>query len=282
MALRFPARFVRLDKSRKVRALESSSPLIWEDPSDHLNYDQKVSNVLNDISRSHQRCVLFKVTHWSRGAMRHLATKGIRLSNTAPTKPQKHIMLVSGLPLQDPSAIAVNLHVAGLLSRRKDLLPCPVSFIPLVHPSSLESHELAGLVQKQLLEQAPIENWGLPTNVPLDLADPCRPIKKYITRHNKYMKNIEVDLTEGVVTPTLKRESFAVATPMPILSPEAMHILRSNPLLAQFVREPSLVLELRCAKTLDETAVAARGEEVLKIIEKMAHEVEGEEEIKIV
>lgn len=128
---------------------------------------------------------------------------------------QKNVVVVSGVPLQDPSLIGVGLYVAAMLSRLSPMLPRDVSVIPLASPREYEQRWSKAAVARQgkMLFERPVSdsnldslssfsesveaasNWLAHENVSLDLKDTCKPLETYITRKNKYFINLDVDLT---------------------------------------------------------------------------------------
>jgi len=228
--------------------------------------------------------------------------KGLRIGiNTKRSRPSKNIVLVSGLPLQDPSVIGVNLYVAAMLSRINPMLPYDVSIIPLAHPKEYEKHwrktELVPSGARDLFLSAPPlppiphndpSKWITPENVSLELRDTCKPLEVYVTRQNKYYVNIDVDLTAHGSTMQYQSDSlprlsshrgkfgrFFDHSQSPLhndtLSPayQTPRIHDGDSLLAPLLESPSLVLELRSSQALDDDQIVARGEEVIAMVKEL-------------
>jgi len=220
--------------------------------------------------------------------------KGLRLG-LRRFKPQKNFLLVSGLPLQDPSAIGVNLYVAAMLSRMDPLLPCDVSIVPVSHPKEYERRwrkEVAPPSPAQdlfLSSAAPLpisqpdsSQWIVPENISLELRDTCKkPLEAYITRQNQYYVNIEVDMNATGSTMQFKSNSLSNLTSkgkhgryfsnVP-KEPETSPILTihdSNSLLSPMIQAPTLVLELRSSQALNDEEVVNRGEEVIAMVQEL-------------
>lgn len=225
--------------------------------------------------------------------------KGIRIGPSL--RCQKNVVLVSGLPLQDPSVIGVNLYVAAALSRSP--LGRDVSVIPLAHPreyeqrwrraerassSSLFSSILPGPAPRSpgsapsLIRDEPASNVAT-ENICFELQETCKPIEAYVTRQNKYYVNIEVDMTAHGSSMQHKSNSLTALTSRgrcrtffadpSLLAPEDRplpgHIHGKDSLLAPFTQAPSLVLELRSGQSLTDDQIAARGEEVIGMIKEL-------------
>lgn len=230
--------------------------------------------------------------------------KGLRIgTNSWSPGPRKNVVLVSGLPLQDPSVIGVNLYVAAMLSRINPMLSCDVSVIPLANPKEYEriwrKMELASarsadgfLPASSILPPAPHldpSKWITPSeNVTLELRDTCKPLEVYFTRKNNVFVNIDVDLTAHGSTMQYKCDSLPnlstkgkfsrflsrlPQTPLPPSSPFAASLTPqvhgADPLLAPLLAAPSLVLELRSSHSLDDDQVVARGEEVIAMVKEL-------------
>lgn len=77
--------------------------------------------------------------------------KGICIGTNSRRGPaQKNVVVVSGVPLQDPSLIGVGLYVAAMLSRLSPMLPRDVSVIPLASPREYEQvFSIAAFSKKQ-------------------------------------------------------------------------------------------------------------------------------------
>jgi len=217
--------------------------------------------------------------------------------------PQKNVVVVSGLPLQDPSLIGVGLYVAAVLSRHSPALPHDVSVIPLAYPREYESRwrsprfgELRATHpdSSSVLPNQEASNWLVHENVTLELKDTCKPIETYITRKNKYFINVDVNLTthgsdmqyKGNSLAQLcakgkhgdflaERHPHAVSLPPALSGPSRTLIPEpADPLIAPLVESPSLVLELKGAQPLDDEQVVARGEEVIRMVKSLFQQSE--------
>lgn len=155
-------------------------------------------------------------------------------TNNRRGPPQKNVVLVSGVPLQDPSLIGVSLYVSAMLCRLSPMLPHDVSVIPVASPKEYESRwrsmaavsrlgrldatfgkNSVGFGQSEMIvmggESSSDANWLSHENVTLaDLKDTCKPLETYITRRNKYFINIDVDLTSKGSSMTYKGNSFSL------------------------------------------------------------------------
>jgi len=214
--------------------------------------------------------------------------------------PRLNVVVVSGLPLQDPSLIGVGLYIAAVLSRLSRPLSHDVSVIPLAHPREYETrwrsprfnelratHNSASILPGQDQE---VSNWLVHENVTLELKDTCKPIETYITRKNKYFVNVDVNLTVHGSDMQYKGNSLAQlankgkhrsflsefsprSVPLPLslssgLSPTLIPE-QADPLVAPLLEAPSLVLELKGTQPLDDEQVVARGEEVIKMVKTL-------------
>lgn len=205
----------------------------------------------------------------------------------------KNVVVVSGLPLQDPSLIGVGLYVAAMLARLSPMLPKDVSVIPLAHPKEYEHRwrtpRVGAPVKREVDEGA---GWLAHEDVTLDLKDSCKPVETYITRRNKYFVNIAVDLTaQGSSMHYTSNSLTALAAkgkhrtffmdqspptiPLPSVlnssSPFSQSIIpeRGDVLLAPLLEAPSLVVELKGTQPLDDEQVVARGEEVIRMVKEL-------------
>jgi len=254
----------------------------------------RINKFMNAVYLHQPRAVtLFNIHH--RTPTDRSTIKVLRIgSNTRRPQPQKNVILVSGLPMQDPSTIGVNLYVAAMLSRVQPLFPCDVSVIPLAHPREYEKRwRRTELVPPSLFPSphapmpsfAPREDpsqWAIPDSASLDLGDTCKPIEAYVTRQNKYYVNIEVDMSAHGSSMQYKKSSLAFpkgkfrnffAQPPPNPHPDfplaAPQIHGSGSLLSPMFQAPSLVLELRSSQALDDDQIVARGEEVIKMVKEL-------------
>lgn len=244
---------------------------------------------------------LFNINYKSH--MDRTTVKGLRVGPSL--RLQKNVVLVSGLPLQDPSAIGVNLYIAAALSRSP--LARDVSVIPLaqpneyerrwrraaerapslVFPSSLapfrahhEPEPSASLLPKEPLSQ-PISE-----NISVEFQDSCKAVEAYVTRHNKYYINVGVDMTANGMSAQYKSNSLRslvsrgksssffldpTATPSdPSLPPPFPgHILGQGSLIAPYTEAPTLVLELKSATSLSDDQIVTRGQEVIDFIKEV-------------
>jgi len=266
---------------------------------------ERINRFMNTVYVHQPRAVtLFNINY--RTQTERSTIKGLRVgSHVRRTGPQKSLVLVSGLPMQDPSAIGVNLYVAAMLSRLKPMYPCDVSFIPLAHPREYEQRWRktvsrdtllrgdAGGMPSLSLAPAPVpsvashEDCIVPENISLELRDTCRPIEAYVTRQNKYYVNIEVDMNAQRSTMQYKNNSlpnlasrgkhrrfFANPPPLdpastPSILADPIRIHGADSLLSPMIESPSLVLELRSSKALGDEQIVARGEEVIAMLKEL-------------
>jgi len=208
---------------------------------------------------------------------------------------RKNVVIVSGLPLQDPSTIGVNLYVAAMLSRLS--LTSNVSVIPLAHPREYERRSrkseppmlFPSSESTQLLADSPApslffsqvpKQCAVTENISLELRDTCKPIEAYVTRLNKFYVNIEVDMTAHGSSMQYKNNSLSAFTSkgkhrdfftqtaslIPSDSPPVPKIYGADSLLAPFIQDPSIILELRSSQALDDDQIVARGEEVIRMV----------------
>jgi len=210
----------------------------------------------------------------------------------------KNVVVVSGLPLQDPSLIGVGLYVAAMLARTSPMLPRDVSVIPLAYPKEYESRwrsprfgdPRASSSSVSPLFDREASNWLAHENVTLELQDTSKPLETYITRKNKYFVNIDVNLTtrgsgmqyRSNSLPQLaakgKHRTFLMEqSPLSIPLPSSVAPLSASSLfpeqgdlfIAPLLESPSLVLELKGTQPLDDEQVVARGEEVIKMVKEL-------------
>lgn len=222
----------------------------------------------------------------------------IGTNNRAGGPAQKNVVLVSGMPLQDPSLIGVSLYVAAMLSRLSPALPRDVSVIPLASPKEYEHRwRKAGAVRLGksfgMLEREEGEGRGLESNwlahENVDLKDTLKPLETYITRKNKYFINVDVDLSTQGSTMTYKGNSFSKLTekgkfrdffalsspisPPSFLSPNSSSSLLipepKTSLLDSILDTPSIVLELKGKESLDDEQVVKRGEEIIGMLQEL-------------
>jgi len=266
---------------------------------------ERINRFMNTVYVHQPRAVtLFNINY--RTQTERSTIKGLRVgTNSRRAGPQKNLILVSGLPMQDPSAIGVNLYVAAMLSRIQPMFPCDVSFIPLAHPREYEQRWRKAMSSRDTLSRdegvpslapAPVpsaaarEDCIVPENISLELRDTCRPIEAYVTRQNKYYVNIEVDVNTHRSTMQYKNNSLANlasrgkhrrfftdssslspfdvdATPSSLSDPIRIH--GSDSLLSPMLQSPSLVLELRSSQALDDDQIVARGEEVIAMMKEL-------------
>lgn len=211
---------------------------------------------------------------------------------------QKNVVIVSGLPLQDPSLIGVGLYVAAVLSRLSPALSHDVSVIPLAHPREYESRwrsprfgeTRATRDTTSILPNKEVSNWLSHENVTIDVKDTCKPIETYITRKNKYFVNVDVHLTEHGSTMQYKANSLdllaakgkhrsflshhsplSVPLPSSLASGPSRTLIPepADPFIAPLVEAPSMVLELKGTQPLDDEQVVARGEEIIKMVRSL-------------
>jgi len=255
---------------------------------------ERINKFMNAVYFHQPRAVtLFNINYKTQ--TERSTIRGLRIgSNSRRGVPHKNVILVSGLPLQDPSLIGVNLYVAAMLSRMQPMFPCDVSFIPLAHPREYDKRwrKTVDKVTPSMslsAAAAPVENsaipsredssqWIVPENVSLELRECCRPIEAYVTRQNKYYVNVDVDITAHRSTMQYKDNSLAAlgskgkfrdffSHPTPATPNfETPRIYGEDSLLSPMLRNPTLVLELRCGQALDDDQIVARGEEVIGMI----------------
>lgn len=268
---------------------------------------ERINRFMNTVYVHQPRAVtLFNINY--RTPTERSTIKGLRVgTNGRRAGPHKNLILVSGLPLQDPSAIGVNLYVAAMLSRISPMFPCDVSFIPLAHPREYEQRWRKAVPRETLdvggmpslsIAPAPVpsaasrEDCIVPENITLELRDTCKPIEAYVTRQNKYYVNIDVDMNAHRSTMQYKNNSLPnlasrgkhrkfftspspLATPLsPSASPspfleEPIRIHGADSLLSPMLQAPSLVLELRSSHALDDEQIVARGEEVIAMMKEL-------------
>jgi len=256
---------------------------------------ERINHFMNTIYLHRpEQVVLFNISY--RTQTERASIKGVRVGpNTR--RAQKNVVIVSGLPLQHPSAISVNLYVAAMLSRISPSLRAAVSLIPLAHPHQYEQRLKTTEVVPSLFpspspssiqEDAPIilgEGAGgiIPENISLEMRDTCKPIEAYVTRQNKYYVNIGVDMTTQGSEMKYKSNSLRnmasrgkyrfftdpSAPQDPALSSRPLRIIGDDSMLSSFLAAPSLVLELKCSHALDDSQVVARGEEVIAMVDKL-------------
>lgn len=153
--------------------------------------------------------------------------RGITIGTSNRRGPaQKNVVIVSGVPLQDPSLIGVSLYVSAMLCRLSPMLPNDVSVIPLASPKEYElrwqksavsrlgksdsvfGKSEFGLGQRVSESEA---HWLSQENVSLqDLKDTCKPLETYIMRRNKYYINLDVDLTSQGSSMSYKGNSLSL------------------------------------------------------------------------
>jgi len=229
--------------------------------------------------------------------------RGIRIgTNGRRAAAQKNAVVVSGLPFQDPSLIGVGLYVAAMLSRASPMLPRDVSVIPLAHPKEYERRWLAraGVAAfGNLLSRVSSSAWedSVDWLSHVDLKNTCKPVEPYITRKNKFFVNVDVNLTPYGTTMQYKGNSFPLLTskskhsspsssssssslfppiPMhPSIAPpssstfSSLHIHEPNPIMANMLESPSIVLELKGTQALDDEQVVARGSEIIQTLKEL-------------
>jgi hypothetical protein len=207
-------------------------------------------------------------------------------------------VVVSGLPLQDPSLIGVGLYIAAVLSRLSPALSHDVSVIPLAHPREYESRwrsprfgELRATSDStSILPDQDVSNWLAHENVTLELKDTSKPIETYVTRKNKYFVNVDVNVTTHSSDMQYKGNSLAqlsskgkhrsflselspcsVPLPLSLSSSHSSTLIpeQADPFIAPLMEAPSLVLELKGTQTLDDEQVVARGEEVIRMVKNL-------------
>jgi hypothetical protein len=268
---------------------------------------ERINRFMNAVYVHQPRAVtLFNINY--RTQTERSTIKGLRVgTNGRRLGPHKNLILVSGLPLQDPSAIGVNLYVAAMLSRISPMFPCDVSFIPLAHPREYEQRwrkavpretfDVGGMPSLSIAP-APVpsaasrEDCIVPENITLELRDTCKPIEAYVTRQNKYYVNIDVEMNAHRSTMQYKANSLpALASrgkhrkffaspldtpfpsPFPSSSPSSLdapiRIHGTDSLLTPMLEAPSLVLELRSSRALDDAQIVARGEEVIAMMKEL-------------
>lgn len=218
--------------------MESSSRTLHhhQDGSPEILYDmissgthsstERINKFMNSIYVNKPRAVsLFSFNY--RQQTERSTIRGVSIGTNNRRGPaQKNVVLVSGLPLQEPSLIGVGLYVAAVLSRLSPALPRDVSVIPLANPKEYEKRWRAAQVKARigesdlfsfsspfssssLFEDSAAEaNWISSENVTLELKDTCKPIETYITRKNKYFINLEVELTSRGSSMSYKGNSF--------------------------------------------------------------------------
>jgi len=298
VSLRQPARRFHMDTTPTHRDItEIFSEMITAGPQPSM---ERINKFMNAVYLRQPRGVtLFNINY--RTPSDRSSIKGLRIGNNSRrSQPQKNVILVSGLPLQDPSTIGVNLYVAAMLSRAQPAFPCDVSVIPLAHPREYEARwRRAELVPPALFASSaaspvpssstPREDpsqWIVPPqeNVSLELRDTCRPIEAYVTRQNKYYVNIEVDMTARGSTMQYKNNSLPnlaskgkhrrffldPSSPAHDSDPQSsLRVFGNDSLLTPMLQAPSLVLELRSGQALDDDQITARGEEVIAMIREL-------------
>jgi len=225
-------------------------------------------------------------------------------TNNRKDRPQKNVVLVSGLPLQDPSLIGVGLYVAAMLSRLSPALSRDVSVIPLINPKEYEqrwqtaervSAFTSPRVNKSDLNlEGEHSNWLAQENVSLDAKDNMKLFETYVTRKNKYFINVHANLTaQGSsmtyngnsltqlaskgkykdffaisAPPTLPLPSFL--SPTPTSSASSLLIPEEIPLLIDpIVASPSIVIEVKGTNALDDEQVVKRGEEIIGMLKNI-------------
>lgn len=255
----------------------------------------------------HQPCAvtLFNINY--RTQLDRSTIKGLRIGlRSWRSPPQKNIILVSGLPLQDPSAISVNLYLAAMLSRINPMFPCDVSVIPLAHPKEYEKRwrKMPGLTAPSLFPPSSSPSSPLlsspsceasfssesiiPENVNIELRDTCRPIEAYVTRRNRYYVNIEVGMNAHGSTTQYKSNSLnnlmskgkkinpslheleSKSHPEPYPTP--LGIYGKDSILFPMLSAPTYVLELHSNHALNDDQIVARGEEVAAMMNKLITE----------
>jgi len=291
LPLRQPVRRIHMDATpthhRDIS--EIFSEMISAGPHPSM---ERINRFMNAVYLRQPRAVtLFNVNY--KTPNERSTIKGLRLgSNTRKPHPQKNVVLVSGLPQQDPSTIGVNLYVAAMLSR-SPAFPCDVSVIPLAHPREYERRWRRAELTPSLLPPglaAPASSSAselIPQeNISLELSETCKPIEAYVTRQNKYYVNVEVDLTSRGSAMQYKNNSLAALASRgkhrrffldssDTLSPDSdprsplLRIHGNDSLLTPLLQSPSLVLELRSAQALDDAQITARGEEVIAMIREL-------------
>lgn len=195
---------------------------------------ERITKFMNALYVNKPRCSsLFSFNY--RQQTERSTIRGICIgTNNRRGPPQKNVVLVSGVPLQDPSLIGVSLYVSAMLCRLSPMLSHDVSVIPLASPKEYESRwrTLAAVSRLGRLESSfgnsdpkiglsemigldreskSDANWLSHENVTLpDLKDTCKPLEMYITRRNKYFINIDVDLSSQGSSMSYKSNSFSL------------------------------------------------------------------------
>jgi len=253
---------------------------------------ERINKFMNAVYFHQPRAVtLFNINY--RTQTERSQIRGLRVgSNSRRGVPHKNVILVSGLPLQDPSLIGVNMYVAAMLSRMQPMVPFDVSFIPLAHPREYDNkwRRTMDKVTSSLslsatsVAAAPVEEATqgiVPENISLELRECCRPIEAYVTRQNKYYVNVDVDISAHRSTMQYKDNSLAAlgskgkfrqffSHPTPATPNfETPRIYGEDSLLAPMINNPTLVLELRSSQTLDDDQIVARGEEIIGMIKEL-------------
>jgi len=262
---------------------------------------ERINKFMNEVYfHRPTEVTLFNINY--RNQAERSTIKGLRVGPNLKG-PRKNVVIVSGLPLQDPSTIGVNLYVAAMLSRLS--LSCDVSVIPLAHPREYERRwrrpEAPPMLfpssdPSQILPTGSVSDVSpsfvidrdpkqcvVTENISLELKDTCKPIEAYITRQNKFYVNIEVDLSTHGSSAQYKSNSLPVITskgklrdffaqsknPLPDSLPS---IYGEDSMLSPFLQAPSLVLELRGSQALDDDQIVARGEDVIRVVKELANE----------
>lgn len=301
MMLRVSARGLHIDTARLGQP-DTSGVLSDMISSGTHSSTERITRFMNSVYVNTPRSVsLFSFNY--RQQTERSTIRGICIGTNGRRNktPQKNVVIVSGLPLQDPSLIGVGLYIAAVLSRRSPNLSHDVSVIPLAHPKEYESRwrsprfgELRATSPESswslLPEPQPVSNWLVPEDITLELKDSCKPIETYITRKNKYFVNVDVSLTShgsdmhykgnslSLLSAKGKHRSFlAYHSPYSVPLPSPLSLSSSllpepvDPFIASLVEAPSLVLELKGTQSLDDEQVVARGEEVIKMVKQLLH-----------
>jgi len=261
---------------------------------------ERINRFMNSIYVNKPRSVSLFSYNYKQFAERS-TIRGICIgTNSRRPGQHKNVVVVSGLPLQDPSLIGVGLYVAAMVARLSPMLSKDVSVIPLAHPKEYEHRWRAprlGGSNTRGGRDGEVSGWLAQEheNVTIDSLDSCKPLELYITRRNKYFINVAVDLTtEGSsmqyksnslssIAATGKHGTFLMDQSPPSVSfpskLSASSPFTSTPLIPEPRREsmfshpsleaPSLVVELKGTQPLDDEQVVARGEEVIRMVKEL-------------
>jgi hypothetical protein len=188
--------------SEIVSAMITSSDMISSGTHSSTERINRFMNAVYVNNMTSKTVTLFSFNY--RQQKERTTIRGVSIgTNSRRPGMHKNVVVVSGLPLQDPSLIGVGLYVAAMVARLSPMLPRDVSVIPLAYPKEYEERWRAAHAIRFGSERLDLPlsahtqdaNWLEHENITLDLKGTTKPLETFITRKNKYFVNIDVDLT---------------------------------------------------------------------------------------